>query len=83
MTRFQLIVNSVVVIDSDVDSDSFAWGATLPPSKVTQTNLLLVKLGDANLSKAKYYADLIAWRGTDKYVFTKERKLIMDVSELT
>ena len=83
MTRFQVIVNAVVVIDSDVTPDSFAWGDTLPPSKATDSNLLLVKLGDSSLSKARYYADIIAWRGTNKYVFTKERKLIMDVSELT
>lgn len=83
MTRFQLVVNSVVVIDSDVDSTSFAWGDTLPPSKVTSTNLLLAKLGDSNLAKGTYYADLIAWRGTDKYVFTKERRLIMKVRTLT
>lgn len=82
LTRFEIVVNNVVVLDSDIHTTAFSWGATLPTSLSTKTNLLLIKFGAALLSSGVHYAHIVAWRGTDKYLITKERWLVLEVSQV-
>ena len=78
VTRVQLIINSIVVLDSDT-GNSFSWGATLPQVIRTKTNVLLATLGDAVLDPGRYYSHIVLWIGSKKYLVTEERRLILDV----
>lgn len=79
VTRVQISINSEVVLDSDVDADTFQWGSDLPTPVSTRTNVIIANLGDAVLDPGVYYAHLIIWENGEDYVVTSLRHLILDV----